>query len=34
LGPAQHFASKGGYIARFATGDGANLEPESDWIVP
>jgi hypothetical protein len=34
LGPAQHFASKGGYVARFAAGDGDTLEPESDWIVP
>jgi hypothetical protein len=34
LGPAQRFASKGGYIARFATRDGRALAAEGDWIVP
>jgi hypothetical protein len=34
LGPGQRFASKGGYIARFATPDGAALVAERDWIVP
>jgi hypothetical protein len=34
LGPTQRFASKGGYIARFAGGDGAGLVAETDWIVP
>jgi mono/diheme cytochrome c family protein len=34
LGPAQRFASKGGYIARFATPDGSSLQAETDWIVP
>lgn len=31
LGPSQRFASKGGYIVRFA---GGKLIAESDWIVP
>jgi len=34
LGPSQRFASKGGYIARFASIDGDRLIAESDWIVP
>ncbi len=32
LAPGQRFASKGGYIVRFA--DGNKLVPEGDWIVP
>jgi hypothetical protein len=34
LGPEQRFASKGGYIVRFADGNGEQLIAESDWIVP
>lgn len=34
LGPGQRFASKGGYIARFAGIDGDRLVAESDWLVP
>jgi hypothetical protein len=34
LAPGQRFASKGGYIVRFAAADGKKLIPEGDWIVP
>ncbi|HYK90387.1 MAG TPA: cytochrome C [Acidobacteriota bacterium] len=34
LAPGQRFASKGGYIVRFAGADGNKLVPEGDWIVP
>ncbi len=34
LAPGQRFASKGGYIVRFAGVDGQKLVPEGDWIVP
>ena len=34
LGPGQRFASKGGYIARFAGADGDRFVAESDWLVP
>lgn len=34
LGPGQRFASKGGYIVRFADINGDKLIVESDWIVP
>ena len=34
LGPGQRFASKGGYIVRFAGGEGDKLLAESGWIVP
>jgi hypothetical protein len=34
LGAGQRYASKGGYIVRFAPGEGAELLPETDWIVP
>jgi hypothetical protein len=34
LGTGQRYASKGGYIVRFAQGEGAELVPETDWIVP
>lgn len=34
LGPSQRFASKGGYIARFAGMDGGRLVADSGWIVP
>ncbi len=30
----QHFASKGGYIVRFARPEGAQLVADSDWITP
>ncbi len=34
LGPGQRFASKGGYLARFAVADSGSLVAASDWIVP
>ncbi len=34
LAPNQRFASKGGYIVRFAGADGKKLVPDGDWIVP
>jgi hypothetical protein len=34
LGTNQRFASKGGYLARFAEPKGSALKPASDWIVP
>jgi hypothetical protein len=34
LGPGQRFASKGGYIVRFADDHSDALVEESDWIVP
>jgi hypothetical protein len=34
LAPGQRFASKGGYIARFAQPAGERLVAEGDWIVP
>ncbi len=34
LAPGQRFASKGGYIIRFAGVDAKKLVPEGDWIVP
>ncbi len=34
LAPGQRFASKGGYIVRFAGIIGDKLIPEGDWIVP
>jgi len=34
LGPSQRFASKGGYIVRFADLESDKLVPESGWIVP
>jgi hypothetical protein len=34
LGPGQRFASKGGYIVRFAEPDGPGLVAEGDWVVP
>ncbi len=34
LGPGQRFASKGGYIVRFADTAGNKLVKESEWIVP
>ncbi len=34
LAPGQRFASKGGYIVRFAEGSGTKLVAASDWLVP
>jgi hypothetical protein len=34
LGPGQRFATKGGYIARFASPAGSELVAETEWIVP
>lgn len=34
LAPTQRFASKGGYIVRFADSDSGKLVAESEWIVP
>jgi hypothetical protein len=34
LGPGQRFASKGGYIVRFANPGEVKLVAESDWIIP
>ena len=34
LAPGQRFASKGGYIVRFAEPDGIRLVTDGDWIVP
>jgi hypothetical protein len=34
LAPGQRFASKGGYLARFADATGSRLVADSDWIVP
>jgi cytochrome c553 len=34
LGPGQHFASKGAYIAKYAEGSDKALVAESAWIVP
>jgi hypothetical protein len=34
LAPGQRFASKGGYVVRFAGPEGARVVPEGDWLVP
>jgi hypothetical protein len=34
LAPGQRFASKGGYLARFADESGSRLVADSEWIVP
>src|SRR5262245_32855988 len=34
LGPAQRFASKGGWIARFVAPDASSLTADTDSIVP
>jgi hypothetical protein len=34
LGQGQRFASKGGYIARFADSDGLRVFADGDWFVP
>ena len=34
LATGQRFASKGGYMVRFAEAKGTKLVAETDWIVP
>jgi hypothetical protein len=34
LGPGQRFASKGGYLVRFAGPTGNGIVPDGDWTVP
>jgi hypothetical protein len=34
LAPGQHFASKGGYLVRFAEPAGVRVVADGDWIVP
>jgi len=34
LAPGQRFASKGGYVVRFAAENGSDLVPEGDWTAP
>jgi hypothetical protein len=34
LAPNQRFASKGGYLVRFADPTGASLSADGDWVVP
>ncbi|GAB3626128.1 hypothetical protein PTE30175_00874 [Pandoraea terrae] len=34
LAPGERFASKGGYLVRFADREGTQLVPDGDWIVP
>ncbi len=34
LAPGQRFASKGGYIVRFASADGQKVVAVSDWMTP
>jgi hypothetical protein len=34
LAPGQRFASKGGYLVRFADASGTRIVPDGDWIVP
>lgn len=34
LGPRQRFASKGGYLVRFAAADGTRLAADTGWTVP
>jgi hypothetical protein len=34
LAPGQRFASKGGYMVRFAEPQGSRLLPDGEWIVP
>jgi len=34
LGTGQRFASKGGYIVRFAGPEGTRLVADRDWLVP
>jgi hypothetical protein len=34
LAPGQRFASKGGYLVRFAGATGTKVAPDGDWIVP
>jgi len=34
LGPEDHFASKGGYLVRFAGGASAQVVADGSWVVP
>ena len=34
LAPGQRFASKGGYLVRFADADGARIQADGEWVVP
>jgi hypothetical protein len=34
LAPGQRFASKGGYLVRFAQPGGTRLVADGEWIVP
>jgi hypothetical protein len=34
LAPGQRFASKGGYLVRFAETSGTRILADGDWIVP
>jgi hypothetical protein len=34
LASGQRFASKGGYLVRFAEPEGTRLVADSDWMVP
>jgi len=34
LAPGQRFASKGGFLVRFAAPEGTRIEAESEWLVP
>jgi hypothetical protein len=34
LAPGQRFASKGGYLVRFAQPAGTQVAPDSGWLVP
>jgi hypothetical protein len=34
LAPGQRFASKGGFLVRFAEPAGSRIVPDSDWIIP
>jgi hypothetical protein len=34
LAPGQRFASKGGYLVRFADSTGARVAADGNWIVP
>ena len=34
LAPGQRFASKGGFLVKFAGTDGDHLTADGDWVVP
>jgi hypothetical protein len=34
LGPGQRFASRGGYVVRFPSGEDPTPVPVSDWMIP